>query len=503
VVTVTTKKKARPQRKSKAAKKETVVVKVRNLKPARKVPMQRLERAARRTARSEDNIAAQIALVFADPENRQLRWGSIYSVSKTALSSPWSRDNYPYTGDAAVFSSFLFVFRDLLRHSITFWGHVTNDTVYLFQWREPSGDSYTLSPTLSLLYDVIPSNQYLHPAYLAYSTGDKFHGDALPVGTATGTNDGARRFFWCNVGDTISLIISNSDMTLTDTYALSVDRWTDAGIRENSQFSDGLFGEVTEREIAEEGYYAINIVWHVSTPTVNPFVISNASLTHYSGDASVWGHQMMPHLMNNLASVNAARVTAVTAKVTNTASPLVRNGNISQFQAPAGSYWYNYASYDVVASAQGAATRTFEKGAYSFLKPTSPDDFNMHTYHTTNASGQLIDTFFPLTPVSGFLVLAWQTTDSSGRAGYTTIRPLIEFETTDTFRNVDVPRYTNAQYEMAIESVKYVPQHFENNTHFGALLSSIRSSVNTLSRGALQAAPYVVKGLRTIKRWTD
>jgi len=167
-----------------------------------------------------------------------------------------------------------------------------------------------------------------------------------------------------------------------------------------------------------------------------------------------------------------------------------------------------------MAEAAGAYNGPWEKGIYGFIKPTNYDDFVMHTPFLqqdglqSSVTSMVDDVEYPLHPPGSWLVLAAKVdlqslsgaspTYAAG-ASYTTVTNAVEFRTTDTWYNQEVPQLNQADLELAMKLVAGMPQFHENPLHIaaiGAFLRAVGPSVLRVAKSLI--APAVTGTIREV-----
>jgi len=135
----------------------------------------------------------------------------------------------------------------------------------------------------------------------------------------------------------------------------------------------------------------------------------------------VWAQLPLPNIEDVVDVVKAYRVTAASIMLTNTASPLNRQGQICGLQIPRKSNFLEFLDFNEVASDLKSVTFSVVNGMYGFLKPTSVQDFEMNTFQfSANSASITTDLVFDLLPESDFLMIHSQVVDPNGRQGYWT-----------------------------------------------------------------------------------
>jgi hypothetical protein len=383
------------------------------------------------------------------------------------------------TGNAGLYASvpagtyFAFLFRDPLRAIVTF---VANPTTKTYSYASKHYNAITNAITASVpilaasgspqpinfLYCVdsyIGNSAYLHP-----------HGNNLYAGTVDG-----QPFVWC-------------DMTVVVAFAQLV---SDTGAYVEILLFDGQVGTVIARTAAfsssstsfttlQAGYYSF--VYVVGTYNAT----QTASFT-ITASSDCFGHLAVPYADSHLLDLVRVRVLAGSLLMSNVASKLNQEGSMYLAQFQTSKLWWENLSPAAIAVARNSYVGPMEKGAYAFLKPASAKDFEYVAATVVNngivsSAGYDLTTTLEYVAVSSVCVSVGSA--YPGLDALLTYVHAIEFVTDDQFFEAELPMYTTAQVQTAMEEVSTLPQFYENFTHMAVIASMLAKGAAFLLRNA-------------------
>jgi hypothetical protein len=472
----------------------------------------------------------------------KLRWASAYACGMTALCAPFRRIDAVWNNTATAGTAlpatdmFAAVFRNAECLSIIYYGKPQFIQYVLYGWYgDGSGiPERTRKPPATDWTVYIENKLTKYPLNIPYAKLDTNsaaapHGTLLLGATPDGIqNTDGRRFFWLDKGmDVDADMVSDVD----GHFRLSVDRWTNQGIEVNAYDSEIVIGALTSHSsssssatpkvksssnlklprdggsgtfnftITQGGYYAF-VIENLDSAGAT-ILLSNFS---FSGTVSCFGHQCAKDFEKNVGSASSIRINAASIMYTNTAPKFFREGKVVGYQVPQGDDWKKWIDISDTGSAMGAVEKTADKGIYGFLKSTQPEDFKMAVYTHVDTTGAILDSFRPLNQKSAFLVVnirctvATTVTESTSLAqdGYWTISSVMEYETSDSYRDVAHPTFTEADYKLGAEYAGRLVQWHENPMHIKDLWGAITKGARNVFNGIVQYAPKVAKVVSTI-----
>jgi hypothetical protein len=441
-------------------------------------------------------------------DNPPIRWASKYSSMPTATASPWSIVTAPWaagvttqtTKQLPVNQMIAFVFRCAER-SMVIYDHNPTEESFVYQFYGIDV-AHTVSPTPpsisfraggqgagGVLYGtVVP----LKIPYAVPTSSYAPHGAVWFAGKAE--RDEMRRFFWLDGSPADSVVDIDTSCDPADTYKINIilDRLTDEGVQ-LAAYESGLLTEATpggQIAVLESGYYAFSA--KVTDNSTSGTVMID-SLT-YTSTTSTFRHLCMPHYELNTVSADGIRVIGASMMYTNQAAVLNLQGKCVGVQLPVEHNWTDYISSTAVsqlASLAQAETKRADNGIYGFLKPTQPHDFDVQRY-TQVVNGVLVDSFYPILHDSAFLGVGVQIDDGAGQDGYFTFSYNMEYQTTDTWREITASPYEEQTYDVVLRMLKDMQQWYENPLHLKQILSGGKKLLSGAARGVMRYGPGVV-----------
>jgi hypothetical protein len=463
-------------------------------------------------------VPQKIAHSIANPLMTNVqRLADEFSSNETAIASPFERVQAQWWTDTSPPAAPIvapqglpcFAFRNAERASVVYDANpAQNSWSYIFY----GTDEDTQIPQTGFNINVRSGDrESLHIPYaLPGSSSYQPHGKILMAGQCA--DKPKDRFFFLNGNETLTGTFGIEAATDT-TYSFDVglDFWdSDSGLMENigTVLSQPAFagGDVAINAPLNSaqipgwkgpGYYALTVKVIPTVATVLEFnaevVVGFENLTITSIGPCV-GHRTLADYSINVNSVNGVRVQAVAVRYCNVAAMLSLEGQVSCYQVPQQQHWKDYlTNYDSIASSKGAQTFQVREGAYGFLKPTQPQDFDFQSY-TKSVSGQLTDSFYPLKEESAFLVFFPVITTADGRSGFFEICHGVEYQTKDVWRNTDVAAANDEDFRKAKNILKDIPQFYSNSLHVGQILNNVRSAVTKGAKFVQKYGPSVLKG---------
>jgi len=306
------------------------------------------------------------------------------------------------------------------------------------------------------------------------------------------------RFFFVNKGDVI---------TATLTSTLSADL-----IITQMQFVDGMVTQ-TNNKIAAT---SLANSWTVSNPCYVAFGVSTTAtittqalsiaVSKSSSDSYSLAHLCAPDLINFVNALGAHTMVGSSVLMKNVTEELYKSGGAFVAQIPTDVDWTsivyngtnNPPSFAEVGSIQGVQKLSLKNGLYAYVKPDEEEDFcfkNMFTFR----DGALMDSRTPLD--EGKFVIAAFTSLSANSALFEYERTCsIEFETSDTSRNIAACSDRSEDTRTAMVLVKHMPQFMENPTHEKTILQSMKNTLMALPGLVKRYGPTVVKAASSLAK---
>jgi len=254
-------------------------------------------------------------------------------------------------------------------------------------------------------------------------------------------------------------------------------------VRESDMYIPMVSTTVT---VTESGYYSVRI-HNVET---TEYEISGLSM-YWTASDSHFCHNSIYKYDEMLAVAPSIRVLAQSIMCTNTAAPIYRGGQISAYQSPGNTAWTNYVDIpDAVSSANKSYTIDIVNGLYAWLRPTQPTDFD-YMRDIDMLSKTLVDSYFPLRPRSAYIVIRGVVSDPDNFSGIWTLCSAVEYETANTWIDVDPPECNSGVYLAALDALKDIPQFSENAFHIAKLVKSAANVANRIVAGVNRYAPLI------------
>lgn len=209
------------------------------------------------------------------------------------------------------------------------------------------------------------------------------------------------------------------------------------------------------------------------------------------GATGVWCHRSIPNIQELLPIINGVRVNAASVLWTNFSSELQASGKIVSVSVPACLPWSNIAvSQSALTFLQGYESRQAKTGAYSFLRPDGPSDFDFTNDIKTNCFRGNTNVYaaYPIQERSSYVAIALSVANVDARDTSLQITHAIEYLTDSKIQEVDFSRYSDGEWMAAIQQCRGIPQHYENKIHFGRIfrrIARIGKKVFNFAKGAV------------------
>lgn len=351
--------------------------------------------------------------------------------------------------------------------------------------------------------DLAPSNTWFIPnAYagllnitMGKATNPLYapHGSIWLAG-APGT--APQRYFWLDgvPGGTAVVQCQLTGVTNGQTYQLQLNTFCN-GVREEATIPTSIVaagGLATfSVPITRMCYYSFSLV----TPTS-----CTIAYLRYDNQGSFFCHLPLPGLIGKQASFSQIRVLAGSLMYTNAAALNSKEGFVNAAQMPAGTYWTQYlGTPSPLKTLENAFSDEVTEGHYTWLKPTSDDDWKWHRdidflSDRITMSGSHYDLFGPC----DYLFMNVSISNFAGQDGQWQLAYGVEFCTTDTWYDTRAPRHNGSEFKAAIEQLRDIPQHFENPLHLASLLGFVKSAGKAVAQGIVDYGPSIIGGARAV-----
>jgi len=426
-------------------------------------------------------------------ESEPVRVGSAFGSDPTATAKLFRRLNVingsqTFPSDIPNADTVGFAFRDALRSMIYSFGL-------------NSADGFEYSADFALDINTAPGIEF-YPRYegplslnLSSSTVSP-HGENLYFGRNGKTDQHRGIFATGGPSTTLSVIIPPIPLLTTGIVQINLwrflgDVWASAATYE----LPANVGGTANMNLAVTGYYSITFSCGSVGATISTEITGHVNLTQYGASSPMtWAQLPLPNVEDVLPVVRAYRITSVSLMLTNTASPLNRQGQIVGIQLPKESDFLNFLDFDEVASDLKSQSFSVVNGMYGFLKPTSPDDFDMRVfqYIPSYTFNNFADYVFDLIPESDYLLIHSQVVDPNGRQGYWTPAYNVEYESISQWSDLKTSDATQLDLSKALTLLPDVPQWHENDFHFSDIWDWIKDTASSVWSGIKEIAPVAL-----------
>jgi len=209
----------------------------------------------------------------------------------------------------------------------------------------------------------------------------------------------------------------------------------------------------------------------------------------------------LPDIDSHMQQCQAVRINSGSLMLTNRAPVVNRNGVVTGVQFASGvdilQLFEQYESAKVL-SQIGAVTMANDNGMFGFLRPTGTDDFSYIPIASLDFGTPTVVQPTKLTSpftASRYLFMEWQSDDVGeelhvfpGNNVLVTAYFDVELRTTDQWASVGPSDVSSADFMAAVDALKYVPQFYENPTHFKQIMQKIMGALKS-------AAPILIPAL--------
>jgi hypothetical protein len=446
------------------------------------------------------SIAKMITL---PKESTPIRYGTAYNEEATAIANPYEIVKADWSTGAATTipaaDNFACAFRCAERASVTYLFNAANQG---FNY-----EMYAVSKTASINENppapaktgtfVVTGQSYFPVRFAKPSMTFKPHGNVMFCGTPTGNpGEGQARFLWFDKGIEVTGIFSgfSAVQTLTVLFDLWNPESTVPDIQSTSQAGAVSTTFAWTLTVTNPGYYAIRAA--VTTSATG--ALSGATLTYSAVNMGgtingIFAHRPLPGYFEKIGSVDGIRISSVSLMYTNTTPEIYLGGQIAGFQEPKGVFWHSLFTdgFQTVSGNNNAVTLNVSKGMYGFLRPTQTEDFDVQRYVAVLGS-ELVDSFYPLRQNTAWLVMYANITQNvANQTGLWTYAFNAEFETEDTWFDLETAKMTQSQFESAANIIKEIPTFHENPLHLKDIWNSIKSGAGKALDFGMKYGPTI------------
>lgn len=453
---------------------------------------------------------AEITNSFACPEaSESIRWTSSFTSNKTAVSQPWAKYDTKLIGESpSPGLAQLFLFRDLSRHTVIL-SKALHDGFYNAFLKSPGNDEPVANA--SWTGQQISDNQnvlVLAAPYWTCSSAWAIHGGIQMAGTPAGDSGTEDRYIWLDAGCLVTFSPNlSTGFSAGDSIDFFLNKFTPVGIKKATDKVTMTFpGGAVSLTVSESNYYSFGAEFIPVGAIIAPSAVFRISMGYdFMEDQVVYSHHTAPTLQQNLGSVKSSRMNALSGMFTNTTANIQRGGKVVGNTFGAGDAWQNYSTFDSCSLRQDSITMSADKGIYGFVKPASPEDFDLTAYWITNAAGTLLDSFYPIQPKSNFIGITLQV-EVTAFSGYWSTNASIEYTTGNRFLDVETSQFQPDEFDEALNNLRQIPVWHENPTHLMQILAQAMNATNRVAKAINKGIPYVEMGLKNLgkgSRWVE
>jgi len=448
------------------------------------------------------NSAGSVAALTMLPEQGAFHYSGTFTAAPMVLARPFSVSEYTFTpqgtsgdssGQFALGETIVFLRRSVLQMTIR---HVRNDAGVYWELhsRRFTGNGGTTSQYQQV--SAIGSHNLDFTHWVENSSTGMF-----PRATYHPTHNdpgvGEFRAMIC-YGTTLRPSTLTLVRPATDTanwavrlYRLNGTEWS---IQTASTFVAANLS--LGFSITASGYYAVEFDCLVGSSGASQVYLS------HEGTCEFWKIEPIPGLDDHLLSLQTCRINAASLLISPNSALEDRSGRVTATQLTSGISWLEATRDGYIGSMPGSDSFTFVKGAFGFIKPSSAESYSLRNVVHRNRGGGIesvqerflvgTDTiaFHVVVPVSSTVV------SYPASATHVTTVAGIEYGTDTTWSLAGTPKISPADFELALQTIRDLPQFFENETHGSKILRILRAGTN----GALKYGPTVLNILAMLAK---
>jgi hypothetical protein len=296
------------------------------------------------------------------------------------------------------------------------------------------------------------------------------HGPSLFPGLALG-----RKAIWMDSGSTMTIVLSST----TAASVLVTLAWNGKSfdVYATTAVSTATF----TYNASKSGYFAFEVVLGASP--------NAASITAVlTGTTDVMAHNCCATFDGQLSLFNQTRVVAASLLLSNEASALYAEGNISMAQFPASVNFWQVTNIESVMAVRETWSGKAALGAYGWLKPGDASDFIYRTNIVSTGSvvygcsfdlqnqGEFLACFVKTASVTGPLYPGADFLLSACHA--------LEFTTTSQVCEVEYCMMSTSMRQAAMDRLAYATQFFENPFHLTGIRNFFAGGLHLLRKHA-------------------
>jgi hypothetical protein len=457
--------------------------------------------------RKELSTATYIAKAIVCPkEFPGLRWASSYNGYKTAVASPFDEYNATFQGSSTLSypclpatDSCFFLFRCPERAAIYYDPNLIGNTYSYSLYSVSDNAPLTgFTPGTTWTTSALPTGatMKINPLYLQSNSSYKPH-DSIMFCCRDQTN---RNMFWLDNSGNLSIAGNVTALQVGEVVTFMLYKWTAEGpvllYSQTATFVGNNFTAVFINVPA--GYYYVDYIHNNNSNYPVTFNIGPISI---SCSGSVWCHRPLPGYCSNVLNTPSTRVYAASVMFSNEASLNSKQGKIAGVQV-SGRNWFDFvnttnSSFSNIASCEGSVTKTADTGMYAWMQPVQASDFEMRK-DVTQANGALVNSFYPIRPSEGFILVYASITNYAGQDGIWKRTYGVEFDTTNNWFLKEDRRPSTEDISNALKILRNVPQFMDNPFHFKDMLKAVKEGSKAVAEFMLKHGPAVLNLAKVI-----
>jgi len=477
---------------------------------------QRAKASSKASALGEGVMGA-IIKSFALPGGRPFRWNDPYVARETAVATPKRTFNTEFgdgaSGPIPASDWVAFVSRDPTRASVVYRGNPLGLFQYYEAFFSQPVDSQTPQKAVTDLIvkgnvdDPDQDATWIYPNIAFMS--DNSDGQPTPwtphgtVYYPFGIASEPKRWVWidASAAKPATVVLAQPVSIDTSQFTFAADLWEARGINETILAATSTAGGLGA---------AMNIPLTVTKPGYYAFKLratglqSDATCQIYETSAAPsMAHLSLPDFEKNAAAAPSIKTIAASIYIENTVSALNAEGKVTAFQFPKGTDWttFAYGGYANFAKVAKNWKGQAKNGFFGWLKPGTEADLS--SFQTPlDFQGDFTTTNSCIAPIEGqssYIGVYLQIESAAGRSFEVTTYYGVEYESQDTWRDIQSASVSIDVYRAALSKLKDMDQFFENPTHIMDIVRGIKNAVKSVANTALSVGPTVMKIAELLK----
>jgi hypothetical protein len=488
----------------KAEKKKVNQVKQASVQNRNKAHSQKAKSEVNQVIKSEAKEFKKVTSMIALPlTNRTVRVPDL-AATKTAIANPFSIEPVEWaTTDSLlpVNQCAYFLFRNALRSFIKYMPNAAG-APFDYQLYFNDADTNTVTNFTKMVNYTQNSESLIPNVVYAKCLSDYApHGQIWFPGRVKGTSN---CYFWMDTGVSLTIIPDANTLTGTETAYFFLRKYR--GGASSDDFEIGTIAAGSSTPITyvipsgEAGYYSFSLYYKDTAGAVIPGHAITFHADIFATNAATWGHRAIPDLDNNLLAVDKIRVLSAAVLYMERASPLNAQGSIISAQVPGTRPWTDFliSGYGKIGKIQGVEPLPIKTGAYGFLKPTDPvRDFAYQSGYIVD-DGRVMASYYMLDDETDYIATFAAVENADGRDAQFTLSYAVEYQTTDSWRDLDVARVSPEDFNQSVWGLKNVKQFHGNPVHVKEIWNAIKMIASDVTNGMLTYIPKITSMMRIL-----